>query len=178
MPVHGIFVCPAAARHNGEERDSSMGIVVQKYGGSSVATVARLKAVARRVAEAARAGDGVVVVVSARGDTTDDLLALAAELTARPDGRDLDQLLATGEAQSMALLALALGDLGVPARSLSGGQAGIRTAGLWGRARIARIATGRLRATLARGEVAIVAGFQGVDARRDVQTLGRGGSDT
>lgn len=155
-----------------------MGIVVQKYGGSSVATVERLRAVARRVAEAARTGAGVVVVVSARGDTTDDLLALAAQLNARPDGRELDQLLATGEAQSMALLALALGGLGVPARSLSGGQAGIHTAGRWGRARIARITPGRLRAVLAAGEVAIVAGFQGINGRRDVQTLGRGGSDT
>jgi aspartate kinase len=157
---------------------SGMAIVVQKYGGSSVATVERIRAVALRVAEAARAGDGVVVVVSARGKTTDELLGLAAQLTARPAGRELDQLLATGEAQSMALLALALDGLGIRARSLSGGQAGIRTAGRWGRARIARITTGRLRAVLAAGEVAIVAGFQGVNGRRDVQTLGRGGSDT
>jgi aspartate kinase len=155
-----------------------MAIVVQKYGGSSVATVERIRAVALRVAEAARAGDGVVVVVSARGKMTDELLGLAAQLTARPAGRELDQLLATGEAQSMALLALALDGLGVRARSLSGGQAGIRTAGRWGRARIARITPGRLRAVLAAGEVAIVAGFQGVNGRRDVQTLGRGGSDT
>ena len=155
-----------------------MAIVVQKYGGSSVATVERIRAVALRVAEAARAGDGVVVVVSARGKMTDELLGLAAQLTDRPAGRELDQLLATGEAQSMALLALALDGLGVRARSLSGGQAGIRTAGRWGRARIARITTGRLRAVLAAGEVAIVAGFQGVNGRREVQTLGRGGSDT
>jgi len=157
---------------------SKMAIVVQKYGGSSVATVERIRAVALRVAEAARAGDGVVVVVSARGKMTDELLGLAAQLTERPAGRELDQLLATGEAQSMALLALALDGLGVRARSLSGGQAGIRTAGRWGRARIARITTGRLRAVLAAGEVAIVAGFQGVNGRREVQTLGRGGSDT
>jgi len=155
-----------------------MAIVVQKYGGSLVATVERIRAVVLRVAEAARAGDGVVVVVSARGKMTDELLGLAAQLTARPAGRELDQLLATGEAQSMALLALALDGLGVRARSLSGGQAGIRTAGRWGRARIARITTGRLRAVLAAGEVAIVAGFQGVNGRREVQTLGRGGSDT
>lgn len=155
-----------------------MGIVVQKYGGSSVATVERLQAVARRVAEAARAGDKVVVVVSARGDTTDELLALAGQLTDQPGGRELDQLLATGEAQSMALLALALDGLGIPARSLSGGQAGIHTAGRWGRARIARVTPGRLHKVLATGEVAIVAGFQGVNGRRDVQTLGRGGSDT
>ena len=153
-----------------------MGVVVQKYGGSSVATAERIRAVARRIAAAA--GDGMVVVVSARGDTTDDLLALAGEVATAPGGRELDQLLATGEAQSMALLALALCDLGVRARSLSGGQAGIRTVGQWGRARIDRVATGRLRATLARGEVAIVAGFQGTNGRRDVQTLGRGGSDT
>ncbi len=161
-----------------DEGIGEMAIVVQKYGGSSVATVERIRAVALRVAEAARAGDGVVVVVSARGKTTDELLGLAAQLTARPAGRELDQLLATGEAQSMALLALALDGLGVRARSLSGGQAGIRTAGRWGRARIARITTGRLRAVLAAGEVAIVAGFQGVNGRREVQTLGRGGSDT
>jgi len=161
-----------------DEGMSEMAIVVQKYGGSSVATVERIRAVALRVAEAARAGDGVVVVVSARGKMTDELLGLAAQLTARPAGRELDQLLATGEAQSMALLALALDGMGTPARSLSGGQAGIRTAGRWGRARIARITTGRLRAVLAAGEVAIVAGFQGVNGRREVQTLGRGGSDT
>jgi len=161
-----------------DEGMSEMAIVVQKYGGSSVATVERIRAVALRVAEAARAGDGVVVVVSARGKMTDELLGLAAQLTARPAGRELDQLLATGEAQSMALLALALDGLGVRARSLSGGQAGIRTAGRWGRARIARITTGRLRAVLVAGEVAIVAGFQGVNGRREVQTLGRGGSDT
>jgi len=161
-----------------DEGMSEMAIVVQKYGGSSVATVERIRAVALRVAEAARAGDGVVVVVSARGKMTDELLGLAAQLTARPAGRELDQLLATGEAQSMALLALALDGLGVRARSLSGGQAGIRTAGRWGRARIARITTGRLRAVLAAGEVVIVAGFQGVNGRREVQTLGRGGSDT
>ena len=161
-----------------DEGMNKMAIVVQKYGGSSVATVERIRAVALRVAEAARAGDGVVVVVSARGTMTDELLGLAAQLTEHPAGRELDQLLATGEAQSMALLALALDGLGVRARSLSGGQAGIRTAGRWGRARIARITTGRLRAVLAAGEVAIVAGFQGVNGRRDVQTLGRGGSDT
>lgn len=161
-----------------DEGMGEMAIVVQKYGGSSVATVERIRAVALRVAEAARAGDGVVVVVSARGKMTDELLGLAAQLTDRPAGRELDQLLATGEAQSMALLALALDGLGVRARSLSGGQAGIRTAGRWGRARIARITTGRLRAVLAAGEVAIVAGFQGINGRREVQTLGRGGSDT
>ncbi len=161
-----------------DEGMGEMAIVVQKYGGSSVATVERIRAVALRVAEAARAGDGVVVVVSARGKMTDELLGLAAQLTDRPAGRELDQLLATGEAQSMALLALALDGLGVRARSLSGGQAGIRTAGRWGRARIARITTGRLCAVLAAGEVAIVAGFQGINGRREVQTLGRGGSDT
>ncbi len=161
-----------------DEGMGEMAIVVQKYGGSSVATVERIRAVALRVAEAARAGDGVVVVVSARGKMTDELLGLAAQLTDRPAGRELDQLLATGEAQSMALLALALDGLGVRARSLSGGQAGIRTAGRWGRARIARITPGRLRAVLAAGEVAIVAGFQGINGRREVQTLGRGGSDT
>ncbi|MGN6813773.1 MAG: amino acid kinase family protein, partial [Thermomicrobiales bacterium] len=138
-----------------------MDVVVQKYGGTSVGTVERIKAVARRVADEARRGSAMVVVVSARGDTTDELLALAAQLSARPDGRELDQLLATGEAQSMALLAIALGDLGVPARSRGGGQAGIRTAGRWGKARIDRITPRRVQAVLRRGEVAIVAGFQG-----------------
>jgi aspartate kinase len=155
-----------------------MGVIVQKYGGTSVGTVERIKAVARRVTEEARRGSAMVVVVSARGDTTDELLALAAQLADRPDGREIDQLLATGEAQSMALLAIALGDLGVHARSLSGGQAGIRTAGRWGKARIDRITPRRVQAVLRRGEVAIVAGFQGENSRRDVQTLGRGGSDT
>ncbi len=155
-----------------------MAVVVQKYGGTSVGTVERLRAVARRIAGEVRAGNRVAVVVSARGDTTDELLALAGQLARDPDRRELDQLLATGEAQSMVLLALALGDLGVPARSLSGGQAGIRTVGRHGKARIGRIAPRRVTATLAAGTVAIVAGFQGVNGRRDVQTLGRGGSDT
>lgn len=155
-----------------------MAIIVQKYGGTSVGTVERIEAVAERVAAEARGGNRVAVVVSARGDTTDELLALAERLSRRPDPRELDQLLATGEAQSMALLAIALGALGVAARSLSGGQAGIRTVGRHGKARIGRIAPRRIEATLARGAVAIVAGFQGVNGRYDVQTLGRGGADT
>lgn len=155
-----------------------MVVVVQKYGGTSLCTPERIKAVARRIAVERRVGHGVAVVVSARGDTTDELLALAAELSPRPDRRELDQLLATGEAQSMALLAIALGELGLPACSLSGAQAGIHTVGHHGKARIGRVTPRRVEAALAGGGVAIVAGFQGVNGRRDVQTLGRGGSDT
>lgn len=155
-----------------------MTLVVQKYGGTSVATVERIERLARRVAYTVRQGHKVVVVVSARGDTTDELLALASSITRRPHQRELDRLLATGETQSMSLVALALAELGVPARSFDGGQAGIRSGGAHGKARINRIATGRLRRALEAGYVAVVAGFQGLNHRGDVQTLGRGGSDT
>ena len=155
-----------------------MALIVQKYGGTSVGSVERIKAVAERIKRTQAGGHRVVVVVSAMADTTDDLLDLAGQLSSRPPLRELDQLLATGEAQSMALVALALHELGVPAISLSGPQAGIRTTGPYGKARISGVRTGRLERQLAEGRAVIVAGFQGLNRADDVTTLGRGGSDT
>src|SRR3954466_10130391 len=157
-------------------------IVVQKYGGSSVADADRIKRVARRIAGERAAGSDLVVVVSAMGDTTDELLGLAAAITDEPDPRELDVLLATGEHQSATLLSMALHALGVAAISLTGPQAGITTDGTYGRARIAGIEPRRVRAELEKGRVVIVAGFQGqsahADADQEITTLGRGGSDT
>src|SRR6478609_3690823 len=157
-------------------------IVVQKFGGSSVADADRIKRVARRIARERAAGNDLVVVVSAMGDTTDELLGLAAAITDDPDPRELDVLLATGEHQSATLLSMALHGLGVGAISLTGPQAGITTDGRYGRARIAGIEPRRVRAELEAGKVVIVAGFQGQSARPDdeaeITTLGRGGSDT
>jgi aspartate kinase len=155
-----------------------MDVAVQKYGGTSLATVEMMHTVAGRVARRYRGGTAVVVVVSARGRSTDELLALAARVSATRPARELDQLLATGECASAALLALALHDLGVPAVSLTGGQAGIRAAGKPGEAQITEVHTGRIRQLLGAGSVVVVAGFQGVDAAGDIVTLGRGGSDT
>src|SRR3954462_486304 len=137
-------------------------IVVQKYGGSSVADADRIKRVARRIARERAAGSQLVVVVSAMGDTTDELLGLAAAITDEPDPRELDVLLATGEHQSATLMSMALQSLGVPAISLTGPQAGITTDGRYGKARIAGIDPRRVRAELAAGKVVIVAGFQGM----------------
>ncbi|MDQ7905664.1 aspartate kinase [Phytohabitans sp. ZYX-F-186] len=155
-----------------------MTTVVQKYGGSSVATVARIGMVADRIARTRAAGLSVVVVVSATGDTTDELLRLAARVSAAPHPRETDQLLATGECASAALLAMALRERGVPAVSLTGGQAGFRVSGPHGGGSVERIRTGRVESLLAAGNVVVVAGFQGVNAAGDVVTLGRGGSDT
>ncbi len=152
--------------------------IVQKYGGSSVATPDHLKRVAGRIARRVAAGAQLVVVVSAMGDTTDDLLALAHQMTARPAGRELDYLLSTGEMVSSALLAMGLRALGQPAIGLTGAQAGIRTDTTFNRARITEINTERIRAELARGQVVIIAGFQGLTSEADFTTLGRGGSDT
>src|SRR5678816_2425838 len=158
-------------------------LVVQKFGGSSVAGADRIKRVARRIARERAAGHDLVIVVSAMGDTTDELLGLAAAITEEPDPRELDVLLATGEHQSATLVSMALHALGVAAISLSGPQAGITTDGRYGRARIASIEPARVRAELDGGKVVIVAGFQGraegADAAgADITTLGRGGSDT
>jgi len=157
-------------------------LVVQKYGGSSVADADRIKRVARRIARERAAGHDLVVVVSAMGDTTDELLGLAAAITDEPDPRELDVLLATGEHQSATLLSMALHGLGVGAISLSGPQAGITTDGRYGRARIAGIEPRRVHSELAAGKVVIVAGFQGQSAHAadddEITTLGRGGSDT
>src|SRR5512143_4202261 len=136
-------------------------LVVMKFGGSSVAGAERIKRVARRIVRERAGGAQLVVVVSAMGDTTDELLALAAAITDEPDPRELDVLLATGEHQSATLVSMALHALGVPAISLTGGQAGITTDGRYGKARIANIDPSRVRAEIGAGKVVIVAGFQG-----------------
>ena len=153
-----------------------MGLVVQKYGGSSVADAEKIKNVARRVAESAP-GHQVVVVVSAMGKTTDGLLGLARQISAAPDPREMDMLLATGEQVTIALLAVALQALGFKARSLTGPQAGLRTDRAHTQARLTRITAERVRATLDAGAVAVVAGFQGLSDADEITTLGRGGSD-
>ena len=157
-------------------------LVVQKFGGSSLADADRIRRVARRIARERASGSQLVVVVSAMGDTTDELVALAAAITDEPDERELDMLLATGEHQSATLVSMALHALGVPAISLTGGQAGITTDGRYGKARIAAIEPKRVHDELEGGKVVIVAGFQGLSAdageRAETTTLGRGGSDT
>jgi aspartate kinase len=153
-------------------------IVVQKYGGSSVADVSRIQRVADKVAAARAAGREVVVVVSAMGDTTDELLALARQVTESPARRELDMLLSAGERISMALLSMALNARGVPAVSFTGSQSGIVTNDAHANARIVEVRPYRVQDELARGRVVIVAGYQGVSYRREVTTLGRGGSDT
>src|SRR5919202_1882564 len=155
-----------------------LGIVVQKYGGSSVATAEHVKAVTGRAKEAHESGLSLVVVVSAMGKTTDRLLALAGEVARNPSPREIDQLLSTGERQSVALLAMALHDRGVAATSLTGEQAGMKATGRYGSGVISEIQPERMRKLLAEGQVVIVAGFQGMNALGDVMTLGRGGSDT
>lgn len=156
-----------------------MSLVVQKYGGSSVADADAIKRVARRIAETKRAGHDVVVTVSAMGDTTDELIDLANDVSGREHPREMDILLTAGERISMSLLAMAVRDLGVGAQSFTGPQAGVITAGSYGRARIIDVTPGRLREALDAGDVAIVAGFQGYNQEsQDIQTLGRGGSDT
>ncbi len=156
-----------------------MGVIVQKYGGSSVATAEHIKRVAQRVVAARRGGDGVVVVVSAMGDTTDDLLEQAKQITPIPPGRELDMLLTSGERISMALLAIAISTLGYEARSFTGSQAGVITTATHGRAKIIDVTPGRIQDALDEGSIAIVAGFQGVSQdTKDITTLGRGGSDT
>jgi aspartate kinase len=156
-----------------------VGIVVQKYGGSSVADAEGIKRVAQRIVEAKRAGNDVVVVVSAMGDTTDELIDLAQQVSPLPSGRELDMLLTAGERISMALLAMAIGNLGQEARSYTGSQAGVITDGAHGKAKIIDVTPSRLEKALEMGAVAIVAGFQGVSqGTKDITTLGRGGSDT
>jgi aspartate kinase len=156
-----------------------MGVLVQKYGGTSVDGAERMRAVAARVAAARAAGHDTVVVVSAMGQATDELLALARGVSRNPSRRELDMLLTAGERVSMALLAMALHDLGVDAISFTGSQSGILTDSAHNAARIVGLRPDRIRTELARGRVVIVAGFQGVDPRtREITTLGRGGSDT
>src|SRR5438876_9993909 len=155
-----------------------MPLVVQKFGGSSVATAERLMRAARRALRARQAGNQVIVVVSARGDTTDELIELAREITERPPAREMDMLLSTGEQISIALMAMAIQSLGQPAISFTGAQIGIVTDSFHTKARIKNISTERIRQALGEGKVVIVAGFQGVDENYNITTLGRGGSDT
>ncbi|HEY8172257.1 MAG TPA: aspartate kinase, partial [Dehalococcoidia bacterium] len=152
--------------------------VVQKYGGSSVADAARIRGVAARIKRRAGAGDRVVAVVSAMGDTTDGLIDLAHQITEHPEPREMDVLLSTGETQSSALMVMALHALGVDAISLSGAQAGMRTSSVHRNARILALEPKRVRDEVKRGRVVIVAGFQGLTEGEDIATIGRGGSDT
>ncbi len=155
-----------------------MALVIQKYGGTSVADAERIRHVATRIVDTVRDGDEVVAVVSAMGIRTDELLELAAEVSGRSHPRELDMLLTAGERVTMALVAMAIQDLGIAATSLTGSQAGILTNGRHGQAEIVEIRANRIREALNEGKVVIVAGFQGVDPdSRDVTTLGRGGSD-
>jgi aspartate kinase len=155
-----------------------MALIVQKYGGTSVANAERMKNVARRIAAAKDKGDQVVVVVSAMGDTTDELIELAHQVSKQPSERELDVLLSTGELVSSTLLAMALRDMGYEAISLSGAQAGIQTDSAYSRARILKIESQRVVKELEKGNIVIVAGFQGITGDMDITTLGRGGSDT
>ncbi|MGF3055902.1 aspartate kinase [Microbacterium sp. YY-01] len=156
-----------------------MALIVQKYGGSSVADAEGIKRVAKRIVDTRRAGHDVVVAVSAMGDTTDELLDLAAEVAPIPAPRELDMLLSSGERISMALLAMAIHSMGFDARSFTGPQAGMRTDSRYGSARIVDVTPTRLREALDEGAIIIVAGFQGLnDDTQDITTLGRGGSDT
>ncbi|WP_102509579.1 aspartate kinase [Sanguibacter massiliensis] len=156
-----------------------MALIVQKYGGSSVSDAESIKRVAKRIAESKRAGNDVVVVVSAMGDTTDELIDLAQQVTPAPPQREMDILLTAGERISMSLLAMAINNLGVKAKSFTGQQAGVITDAVHGKAHIVDVVPSRVRETIEKGAVAIVAGFQGVTRdTNDVTTLGRGGSDT
>ena len=155
-----------------------MAIIVQKYGGSSVADAEKIKNVARRAIAAQEGGNQVVVVLSAMGKTTDNMIKLAHEVTEEPDERELDFLLSTGEIVSCTLLAMALKAMGRQAISLSGAQAGIKTDSVYSRARILGIEPRRIHKELDRGKIVIVAGFQGITDKMDITTLGRGGSDT
>jgi aspartate kinase len=155
-----------------------MGLIVAKFGGSSVADAAGILRVAKRIADTKRAGNEVVVVVSAMGDTTDDLIDLAKQVSPNPPGRELDMLLTAGERISMAVLAMAINDLGFEARSYTGSQAGLITDSSHGKARIVDVTPGRIQEALRENAIPIVAGFQGVSQdTKDITTLGRGGSD-
>ncbi|MGW0806130.1 aspartate kinase [Nonomuraea sp. NPDC002799] len=156
-----------------------MALVVQKYGGSSVADASCIKRVAQRIVATKKAGNDVVVIVSAMGDTTDELLDLAEQVSPLPPGRELDMLLTSGERISMALLAMAIANLGHEARSFTGSQAGVITDSTHGKARIIDVTPSRIQEAIDQGHIAIVAGFQGVSQdTKDITTLGRGGSDT
>ena len=155
-----------------------MALIVQKYGGSSVSDVEAIKRVAKRIVDTRNAGHKLVVVVSAMGDTTDELLDTAAQITDNAPEREMDILLTAGERISMSLLSMAINELGVPAQAFTGAQAGIHTTSAYGRAQITGMVPERIARAISEGQVAIVAGFQGISDDEDVTTLGRGGSDT
>ena len=153
-------------------------LIVQKFGGSSVADAAKVKRVAGIIADTYSEGHDVVVVLSAQGDTTDDLIEKARELNPRPSKREMDVLLSTGEQQSVALMSMALEAMGLPVVSLTGWQVGLETNTSYGSARIVRVSTERIRRELDKRRIVVIAGFQGIDRNEDITTLGRGGSDT
>lgn len=153
-------------------------LIVQKYGGTSLQDIDRIRTAARRAADLSRQGNRVVMVVSAQGDTTDAMIRKAAQVNRRGAAREMDAYLAAGEQMSAGLVSMAIGAMGRPAVSLTGWQAGITTDGIHGNARIVDIDTARVRRELDAGKVVVVAGFQGLDAAGDITTLGRGGSDT
>ncbi len=153
-------------------------LIVQKYGGTSLGDIQRLQAAARRIAGLALQGAQMVVVVSAQGDTTDDMIEKAVQVNRRGSNREMDAYLAAGEQMSAGLMAMAIGALGCPAVSLTGWQAGIRTDPVYGNAKITKVETGRILQELGAGNVVVVAGFQGIAENDDITTLGRGGSDT
>ena len=155
-----------------------MGLIVQKFGGTSVANATRIRNVARIITDTYRAGNDVVVVLSAQGDTTDELIEKAAELNPKASKREMDMLLSTGEQQSIALCAMTIEGMGYPVISLTGWQVGMNTNSTYGNARIKRIAGERIRSELDKRRIVIVAGFQGINKYDDITTLGRGGSDT
>src|SRR5579885_2683284 len=161
-----------------DEETHPLPLIVQKFGGSSVATAERIMAAARRAIRTKQEGNQVIVVVSARGDTTDELIELAREITDQPPAREMDMLLSTGEQISIALMAMAIQTLGERAISFTGAQIGIVTDSTHTKARIKNISTDRMRKALAEGQIVIVAGFQGIDENYNITTLGRGGSDT
>ena len=168
-----------ASIHDPGRCGAAVALVVQKYGGSSVADADGIKRVAQRIVATRKGGDQVVVVVSAMGDSTDELMDLAGQVSPLPPARELDMLLTAGERISMALLAMAIANLGMQARSFTGSQAGVITDAAHGRARIIDIKPGRIADALADGAIPIVAGFQGVSqTTKDVTTMGRGASDT
>ncbi|MFA4857801.1 MAG: aspartate kinase [Candidatus Margulisiibacteriota bacterium] len=155
-----------------------MSIIVHKYGGTSVGTPEKIKNVAKHVANVKAEGNDVVVIVSAMGHTTDELIELMHQVTQKPDPREYDMLVSTGEQVSASLLAMALIDLGCPAVSLTGGQAGVITEDIYRKARIKDIKLDRVRKELKSGKVVVITGFQGIDSQGDIITIGRGGSDT
>lgn len=175
---HGVVQPYNGTAQTSNLKGAEVALIVQKYGGSSVADTDSLKRVAKRVADTRKAGHQVVVVVSAMGDTTDDLLDMAADITQEPPRREMDILLSAGERISMSLLAMAIDEEGVPSLAYTGAQAGIRTDTRYGKASIVGMVPERVVRAINDGHVAIVAGFQGVNEYDDVTTLGRGGSDT